>query len=300
MASEPMARSRPDEREANAILDDAAAAYTRAFGDRLIASYALGSLAHGGFSPLVSDIDLGLILSDPAHDRDADRVGAIADQMRTGGSALHERLSVFWGTPSTLTGASEGGRFPPLDRLDLIQNGRLLAGSDVRAGLPAPGARELLIVGAEFALEFLAGIGGGSATASRGLGSIRPATSDTSAEIRHPELLLSRGVRRVTKIVLFPVRFLFTAETGQVGTNDHAVAHYLTRADTPSKPLVQAALAWRREAPADAPATRAVLGDQLVPLYLYFIDDHVGRLTSAGRQDLADAFTTWRTQLGPP
>jgi hypothetical protein len=38
---------------------------SRSFTRRLIAGYALGSLAHGGFSPLVSDVDLGLILEDP-------------------------------------------------------------------------------------------------------------------------------------------------------------------------------------------------------------------------------------------
>jgi predicted nucleotidyltransferase len=33
--------------------------------DRFVAAYALGSLAHGGFRPLVSDIDIGFVLADP-------------------------------------------------------------------------------------------------------------------------------------------------------------------------------------------------------------------------------------------
>ena len=45
------------------VLADAVAAYTQALGERLVAAYALGSLAHGGFSPLVSDVDLALILA---------------------------------------------------------------------------------------------------------------------------------------------------------------------------------------------------------------------------------------------
>ena len=48
-----------------AVLADAVAAYRAALGTRLAAAYALGSLAHGGFSPLVSDVDLGLIMQDP-------------------------------------------------------------------------------------------------------------------------------------------------------------------------------------------------------------------------------------------
>jgi hypothetical protein len=43
-------------------------------------------------------------------------------------------------------GERDGGRFPPLDRLDLIENGRILAGSDAsRRGLPRPSSRELRV-----------------------------------------------------------------------------------------------------------------------------------------------------------
>ena len=55
-----------------AVLARAVSAYRAALGSRLVAGYALGSLAHGGFSPLVSDVDLGLILQDPL--RAADRL----------------------------------------------------------------------------------------------------------------------------------------------------------------------------------------------------------------------------------
>ena len=69
-------------------------------------------------------------------------------------------------------------------------------------------------------------------------------------EIRRPKLLLSRGVGRLTKLVLFPVRLLYTAETGRVGANDAAVEHYLA-ADTapPGASLVAAAIAWRTVPP---------------------------------------------------
>ena len=102
-----------------------------------VAAYALGSLAHGGFSELVSDIDLALIISDPPRPGDASMIQVVADAEKSRGFALHERLSVFWGTPVTLRGERKGGRFPALDRLDLIENGRLLVGADdARAGLP--------------------------------------------------------------------------------------------------------------------------------------------------------------------
>jgi len=115
-------------------------------------------------------------------------------------------------------------------------------------------------------------------------------------EIRAPAGLVSRGPRRVTKIVLFPVRFLFTAETGQVGTNALAAGHYLASADAPAATLVAAALAWRLEPPADDEAT-ALLSRELIPLYVHYIDDHIARLLAVNRHQLAGRFRRWRTRL---
>lgn len=283
--------------EVEAISSEAVDAYRVALDERLVAAYALGSLAHGGFSALVSDVDLGLILADPVQPQDADTIHAIAETQKRTGSALAQRLSVFWGTPATLRGECEGGRFPPLDRLDLIENGRLLAGVDARTGLPRPTADELLINGAEFALEFLAGLRSDLPSTAAGLGSMRPATHEAIEEIRDPSLLLARGVRRVTKLVLFPVRFVFTAATGRVGTNDEAVGWYLAAADAPSKSLVGDALGWRTAEPEDRSAAAALLREQLVPLYLQYIDDHIDRLAAAGESDLVRGFEQWRARL---
>ena len=64
-------------------------------GERLIAAYAMGSLARGGFSPLVGEPerlpDVGLILTDPIQESDADsdvalpRTCAPWDRQYTGG-----------------------------------------------------------------------------------------------------------------------------------------------------------------------------------------------------------------------
>jgi hypothetical protein len=125
--------------QGEAVLAEAVAAARAALGARLMAAYALGSLAHGGFSPLVSDVDLALVLTDPPTSADPETLRLLAETVKAGGSPLHQRLSVFWGTPATLRGETDGGRFPPLDRLDLLQNGRLLAGDDVRSDLPDRG-----------------------------------------------------------------------------------------------------------------------------------------------------------------
>ena len=277
------------------VLARAVSAYRAALGSRLIAGYALGSLAHGGFSPLVSDVDLGLILDDPLRAKDRLTIRTVARSVKAGGSALDQRLSVFWGTPATLQGQRRGGRFPPLDRLDLLDYGRLLTGRDVRAAVARPGDTELLVAGAEFALGYLGAEGAGLPGRLRGWARLRP-RDNALDEIRTPSRLVARGPRRVTKIVLFPVRFLFTAQTGRVGTNTLAAERYLASAYAPAATLVTAALAWRRERPADDEATE-LLSRELIPLYVQYLDDHIARLQAVNRYRLADSFRRWRTRL---
>jgi hypothetical protein len=160
----------------------------------------------------------------------------------------------------------------------VIQHGRLLCGEDVRAGLPQPSRTDLLVAGAEFALGTLA------------------VADDALEGIRRPEALLAQGARRVTKLVLFPVRFLYSAETGLVGTNHAAVEHYVAGGSAPASELVAAALAWRT-APPDRAAAAALLEQEMIPLYLHYIDDHVARLADAGRPDLCEAFAQWRARI---
>ncbi len=278
------------------MLARAVAAYRAALGSRLIAGYALGSLAHGGFSPLVSDVDLGLIVQDPLRARDRVTIRTVARSVKAGGAELDQRLSVFWGTPATLRGQRRGGRFPPLDRLDLLDYGRLLTGPDARAAVARPDIDELLVAGAEFALGFLGGRYVGLSGRLRGWARLWPRDDDALNEIRAPSRLVARGPRRVTKIVLFPVRFLFTAETGRVGTNALAAEHYLASAFAPAAALVTAALGWRRERPADDEAAE-LLSRELIPLYAQYLDDHIARLQAVGCHRLADSFQRWRSRL---
>ncbi|HYH48537.1 MAG TPA: hypothetical protein VEG38_03215 [Acidimicrobiia bacterium] len=285
-----------DDEAGHAVLRQAVERYEAVLGSRLLAAYVLGSLAHGGFSPLVSDVDLGLVLTDPVDSSDAPTVGAVAEEIKAGGSPLHERLSVFWGTPSTLRGEQPGGRFPPLDRLDLLENGRLLAGAECRTGLNGPGRDELLLAGAGFALDFLGPGRAATDPSSARLGSLKPAGREVLAEIRQPQQLARQEVRHLTKVVLFPVRFLFTAATGRVGTNHAAVEYYRADPKAPAHALVGQALTWRTTAP-DPGAAADLLDRELLALYLQYIDDHIARLRDLGADDLGADFTAWRGEL---
>lgn len=83
-------------------------------GDDLVGFYLLGSLAHGGFNRRYSDIDVGLVSENGI---DEALIAAIKREAGRLSPELAPKLSLFW--------ADRGfsmGRFPPLDRLDFIDN----------------------------------------------------------------------------------------------------------------------------------------------------------------------------------
>lgn len=261
------------------VLDAALARARETWEDRLIAAYALGSLAHGGFSAHVSDVDFGLVLSDPLEDRDATLVSNLSSSLKASGVPLADRLSVFWGSLATLSGLATGGRFPPLDRLDLKQFGRLLAGRDIRDQLPPPSLKELVVVGAEHSLRHLS-------------------TREATAKLKNPAALAGSGLKTLTKLILYPVRFVFTARTGEVGRNDSAVDYFTGVTTGPAAELARTALEWRNSPPDPRDhATLDVIERGLLPIYRIFLDDYEVRLRNYDRHDLADALRVWREQL---
>jgi hypothetical protein len=251
----------------------------RRWGQHLLAGYALGSLAHGGFSPLVSDVDLGLVFADPLRVEDAREVDELARTVKGSGLPLAGRLSVFWGSLESLRGGRSGGRFPPVDRLDLIKHGRLLVGKDIRAGLPPPTQHELIVEGATFALHMLA-------------------TSEITAQLLSPQGLLEEGARHLTKLVLFPARFLYTAWTGEIGQNDVAVEYVAGTESGSISALLRQALLWRTQPLSGEAGAMALLRAGLVPLYLRFIDEY-RHLLSAGAPEIAERLQRWRSHLSP-
>jgi hypothetical protein len=81
----------------------------------LVEAYRIGSPAHGGFSEIYSDLDVGLILSCPIPPADMDRMIAAAKALDDN---YGRKLSIFWGNPEL-----SWGRLPALDRLDLLDHG---------------------------------------------------------------------------------------------------------------------------------------------------------------------------------
>ncbi|GAA3729985.1 hypothetical protein GCM10022225_09520 [Plantactinospora mayteni] len=264
---------------ARAAVLEAAHAYQEVFADRFVAAYALGSLAHGGYAPAVSDIDLAVVLTD-TQGGDADTIAETGQALRER-AELHRKLSVFWGSLAALRQGRNDGRFPAIDRLDLADHGLLLLGSDVARQVAVPTAGELLVNSAQFAVDVLA-------------------TDEVIAEIHRPRRLLADPVW-FTKAVLFPVRFFYSSAMtmGRAATNDEAIIWYLAQPGAVAAPLVRLAARVRAGEPLDPAAAAPLLAAGLSQLYQRYAEDQARRLRQAGAPaGLVAALTRWRGQLG--
>jgi hypothetical protein len=206
------------------VIEAAVAAAEERLGDRLASAYAIGSLAHGGFSPAVSDVDLALLTGEPVEDI-ADVVEEIQDEV-AGTWELGARLSVFHAPWAEFGGPPEGARFPPIDRFDLVRYGILVGGTDLRgAHATLPGAGEIRGHAVESALR-------------------RVTPEGLDADLGQ---LAAGGVSvpDATKAVLWPIRLQHVCDIGQATGNADAVAHYVALPDAGHSALAQDALAWR-------------------------------------------------------
>jgi predicted nucleotidyltransferase len=241
------------------VIDAAVRAAREQLGDGLVSAYAIGSLGHGGFSAVASDVDLALLTADlPEGALD---VEAIAEEVgREIQDPLAERLSVFHAPWSRFSAPGPEDRFPPIDRLDLMRSGVLVFGEDLRAthGTEPP---------AEEVIE--------NSIAS----ALRRNTPDA---LRSEVEALTAGEidgRTTPKIVLWPVRLLHTIDTASAAGNEEAAAYYRDLTDPPPRhlPLVEASLRWRTGDVADGTDALAALRSELLPLYAEIYGRLAGR-----------------------
>ena len=248
------------------------------FGDRFLAGYAMGSLARGGFSHLVSDVDFGLLIHGPIVDEDNQFVAAIQQQVIDSELPLRERLSIFWGSPASLRGEEPGGRFPPFDTLDLLEHACLINGRDAREGIPHPPARALEVDGIVFALNYLG-------------------AEERMIEYREPARLLDKGKLHLSKTVLYPARFLFTLQTGRVAGNDVAVEKYTDENIGPDVELLKAAYGWRQGESLDRASAGHLLNNGLAMLYRKFLEAYLQRMREYDEKTLVKRIVAWLGQL---
>lgn len=250
------------------------------FKERLIACYSFGSLARGGFRPEISDIDIAIILASPLQEKqDQESVAHATAEIIHLNPALGRKLSLFWTSLDLLQSKSaHGGRFPLLDRLDLVNDGILLTGKDIRKEIALPNKEEIDIEIAEFVLHDLA-------------------EENMTHLITNPKALIAAGLTYTTKLILFPARFLYTLQTGKVGHNQEAATYFIEKHHNQLGELVKNAFSWRNGALFNEEQALNLISANLIPLYKEFIESCSLIIQSHGRKQLAHQLDKWEDHL---
>lgn len=171
-----------------------AQAWHQHLGPRLLGAYLIGSLAHGGFNRRYSDIDMALVADGGLSDGD---LVAMRDAAVALSPELASKLSIFWADRQFTA-----GRFPPLDRVDLVDHGvALIEAGAVRPVRPSPAEIRTYLAGAPFDTW------ASNAKAFAALESLEPDN--------HKPYLRAH---------LYPARFIYSWATGKIASNDVAVA----------------------------------------------------------------------------
>jgi len=165
-----------------------------ALGSELLGIYLIGSLAHGGFSPRYSDIDMAVVteagLSPQALDLMRSQMAAVSAEWAA-------RLSIFWSDRHFGI-----GRFPPLDRIDYIDHAVVLMERE-RVQPVRPRLEEIR--------DYL----GGAPFAN---------WTEQARRFASAEALDPKDRKAYLRTLLYPGRFCYSWMTGCMGSNDEAVA----------------------------------------------------------------------------
>jgi hypothetical protein len=256
---------------ADQVIADTVQAAQAVLGAEIEAIFVLGSLAHGGFAPLVSDVDVAIIVAATAPSTAEQMARVQSLVVNKGSSPLSERLSVFWADwHAVRTGDGGHSRLGPVDRLDLLDSGHLLLGSDLREPSVRPSPRELVVMSADHILNKF--------------------TDAYLQRLRDTGALLAGGPRAVTKAILFPVRFMYTLRTGRIGLNDNSARWYAAE-DLPGGALALKALEWRNDGIADAELAGEMLDGQLDAIHGECFAAYARELEDLGEAGRAAALT---------
>jgi hypothetical protein len=254
---------------ADQVIADTVEAAQAVLGGEIEAIFTLGSLAHGGFAPLVSDVDVAIVVAATAPNT-AERMARVQSLVvERNSSPLAERLSVFWADWHTVrTGEGTHSRLGPVDRLDLLDSGRLLLGSDLRKPSVRPSHQELVVMSADHILGKF--------------------TDAYLERLRDTQALLAGGPRAVTKAILFPVRFMYTLRTGRIGLNEDSARWYAAE-ELPGSALALKALQWRGDGIADAELAAQMLDAELDVIHDECFASYASELEDLGEASRAAA-----------
>jgi predicted nucleotidyltransferase len=271
-----------DNQEIKSLINEISTSAQETFGTSCTAAYIMGSLARGGFSEIASDIDIGVILSGDIQESDLANIQNIKTTSVKKHKTVKNNVSIFWGNIESINGVVDAGRYPPFDRLDLIDHALLLSGVDIRNELIKPTKEELEIASADFALGYLG-------------------SNERINEFYNCELISNKGAVYVTKTILFPARFIYLEKTGEIAGNDASHQYYVDNFSGNDAELVRNGYQWRLNSlPQELSRVTDLLNEGLIELYHKFIDIYAERMGSYGQYELQSRLIEWKQKITKP
>ena len=225
------------------------------FKERVISIFKIGSLGkHGDFS-YCSDVDVALFL-DTIRMTDYKKVATLWNNIKRNDLIFAERLSVFWSSYDSNFDLGLG-RFPALDRLDLLQGGLLLYGEDKRSTLNAPTSEQIICESGRFILDFML------------------SNEKLNELLTNQMYIVNKGARYFSKFILFPVRLLWTLDNPDVVVSNKEALSYFKQQQQHLNgdliTLVDTAYQIRNEKAYQEISIESMLIKQLIPLYRHCV-----------------------------
>jgi hypothetical protein len=271
-----------DNQEIKFLVNDITISAQEMLGDRCMSVYLMGSLARGAFSEVASDIDIGLILRGTLQENDISIIEEIQANAVANSPQINNNVSIFWGNIESINGVTDDGRYPPFDRLDLIDHALLISGVEVRDQIIKPTKEELIIASAEFSIDYLG-------------------SNERINEFLNCELITNKGVVYVSKTVLFPARFIYLAKTGEIAGNDVSYQYYIDNFSGSDAELVYSGYQWRLGSLSeDLDEVTKTISNGLIKLYHNFIDIYVEKMELYGQIELKSNLIQWKHNITRP
>jgi len=164
--------------------------------------YLIGSLTHGGFSNQYSDIDISFIYQKKIQ---LDFIHTYKKNLKMISKDAFERISIFYGDLNL-----EGGRFPYLDRIDMIHNGELLEGEKLKVRKNIPTLENVRNQLLEISIPYW----------------------KSKTDFYKASKAINLYDKEFLRVFLYPARLIYSWETGLITSNDHAV-QYLDQLSIP-------------------------------------------------------------------
>lgn len=251
--------------DVKAVLDDYLAALQGEFGDQLLAVYLLGSLSTNSYVPGWSDIN-GVIVTGPAEPAQLTaRARAARQAVLQSHPAWQASLFACCIPVETLRNTAwhdQPDCWSLVDMTNLVEDGGLLWGQDLRAELLLPNLEQLRACLVAQLIELLEA----SQAAGRRAFPLRaPDRGEWEQYCQHP--------RELVDWLIYPARWLLTWDKGRVGSKTEAVNHYIEDYHGPWEPVLLQADTLRRTGSLDAlaPSTLAVFAEHTPGLFEWML-----------------------------